>query len=392
MDGTSTRLHRNVWALGLVSLLMDASSEIVHAIVPLLLTLSFGVSAAVFGVIEGIAEGLSPLVKAMSGAWSDRMTRRKPLVLAGYGLAALTKPVFALAAGPYSIAAARIADRMGKGLRGAPRDALIADVTPKGVQGRAFGLRQSLDTLGAIIGPAAAALMLMVFAGDLRLALWIAVIPAVLSVVVLMTAVREAPRAQPPESPSIGARFRDLPWPVRRMAGLAAIALLARYSDGFFIIAGLETGLPVAASPLPLVAMNIAYAAIAYPAGRWQDRNGPRGPLLAGLAALVLANLCMALTDNMAGVFAAAVFFGLHMGLTQGVFAAMIGSAAPPELKGTAFGLYHGLTGLALFVASAGGGLIWHAAGSDAMFAVSAGLTLLALALFAHQSFSRPRT
>ncbi len=337
------------------------------------------------GVIEGLAEATSPLMKALSGLWSDRMRVRKPFVLLGYGLAAATKPVFAMAGSVALIGAARIVDRVGKGIRGSPRDALIADVTPAGSRGAAYGLRQSLDTIGGILGPSAAVAILGLSGGDFRLALWAAVIPAVLSVGVIVVFVEEPKRAEPPAVVSgrtPRGRFRDLPAPVWSAIALGAAVMLPRYSDAFLILYAAERGFGLATAPLAMVVFSAAYALTAYPAGRHLDARGPEGLIAAGLAALVAANAALALATGPAGVLLGVALFGLHMGLTQGTLAALIGGRAPAELRGTAFGAFHGLTGVALLLASAGGGAIWYAFGPAALFWTSGALAAIAAGIY----------
>lgn len=382
-----------MWTLGFVSLLMDASSELVHAVIPLFLTAGLGASMAVIGLIEGLAEATAPLVKALSGRWSDRMHRRKPLVLTGYSIAALTKPVFALAGSIWLIATARIADRIGKGIRGAPRDALIADVTPEAQRGAAFGLRQSLDTIGAIIGPLAAVAILWASLNDFRLALWAAVLPAALSVFVIIALVEEPARPKPEGAVRREVRFRDLPRGVWTAIGIGTLVCTARYSDAFLILHAADHGFGLAFAPLVIVAMNLVYTLTAWPAGRALDRHGPDGLLGAGLVALILSNLALTYLPGVPGALLGTGFFGLHMGLTQGVLSAMIGRAAPEALRGTAFGAFHGMTGLGLLAASAGGGALWTAFGAHTMFLASAGVAALTLAALGltrgHRSVTR---
>ncbi len=379
----SVRLPRAVWALGGVSLLMDLSSEMIHSLLPVFLVTGLGVSITMLGAIEGVAEATASAVKLVSGAWSDRLGRRKPLALLGYGVAALAKPLFALAASAGAVFLARFLDRIGKGIRGAPRDALVADVTPPELRGAAYGLRQSLDTIGALAGPLVAA-VLMVLWDDVRMVFWIAVVPAFASTALLWLAVHETPRA-----PSAATPAARLPLSAVELSGLgrrcwAVIALtgllaLGRYSEAFLLLHAQGLGLAIAATPLVLVVMNVVYAASAYPAGRLSDHLGRReGVIAVGCLAFVAANLLLATAQGPLLVFAGAALYGLHMGLTQGLLAGLLADAAPPHRRGTAFGVFHLATGVALLPASLGAGLIWDALGAPAPFLVSAALVALA--------------
>ncbi len=380
------RLPRGVWALGFVSLFMDLSSEIVHALLPIFMVGTLGASAAAVGLIEGLAEGAASIVKVFSGWFSDRLGRRKPLAVAGYGLAALTKPLFALAPALSWVFAARLTDRLGKGIRGAPRDALVADLTEPGERGAAYGLRQSLDTVGALIAPLAAVGLMVLFAGDVRAVFWIAAIPAAISVAILIIAVKEPPRADVPAAPAappISLRaalhpgaFGPVFWQV---AALAATLTLARFSEAFLILRGSEMGFGPAFAPLVMAAMATAFALSAYPAGWLSDRLGRWRMLTAGVLVLIVADMMFAFGRTPPLALAGAVLWGLHMGLTQGLFAAMIADAAPARLRGSAFGIFHLLSGIVIFAASLIAGGLWDAFGSQAAFLAGAGFATLAL-------------
>jgi MFS family permease len=390
-DKPRVGLPREVWALGFVSLFMDTSSELVHSVLPVFMATTLGASKALIGLIEGVAEAIAQVLKLFAGVSSDWSRRRKPFVLAGYGLSALTKPLFPLADTIWLVALARFSDRIGKGIRGSPRDALLADVTPPEMRGAAYGLRQSLDTVGAILGPLAAAGLLIVLAGDLRTTLWFAVLPAILCVLTIVFLVRE------PEQPAPSAVAAQEARP--SLAGLgrlgagawfatvvAGVLTLARFSEAFLLLRGETLGLGTAAIPFVLVLMNAAYTLSSYPAGVVSDHVGRRGILLAGIATLVLADLALAAGGEGLVVFGAGIgLWGLHMGLTQGLLAAMVADAAPAELRGTAFGVFNLVSGIALLVASTVAGLLWDAIGPQAPFlggalVASAGLGLLALA------------
>jgi MFS family permease len=367
------RIPRTVWVLGLVSLFMDLSSEIIHALLPLFMTATLGLSVAMVGLVDGIAEATANIVKVFSGYLSDRMGRRKPLILLGYGLAALSKPLFPLANGALPVLGARFADRIGKGLRTAPRDALIADISPAEVRGRAFGLRQSLDTVGALVGPLLAVALMLAFAGAMRTVFWIAMIPAFVAVLLVLVGVEDRAGAGVPASAPI--RRSDLYrlgkgfWIV---TGVGVLFSLARISEAFLVLKVHAEGLSLALAPLAMVAMSLVYALGAYPAGALSDRMPPRVLLLWGIFALIAADLLLAFAPGLAGAFAGIALWGLHMALTQGVLARMIADSAPPELRGSAFGVFSLLTGLAMFAASVIGGVLWDALGPQATFAAAA--------------------
>jgi MFS family permease len=372
------RLPGTIHALGVASLCMDASSELVHAILPLYLTLSLGIGVAAIGVIEGVAEATAAVVKVFSGALSDRIERRKPVVVGGYALSALAKPLFPLAGGVGLVVAARWLDRIGKGIRGAPRDALIADVVPPAQRGAAYGLRQALDSVGACIGPLLALGLMVLWTQDLRLALWVAVIPGLLAVAVLVVFVREPPRMVPPlRRPSLSrVEMLRLPRRLWLVAGLGALLTLARFSDAFLVLRGQSVGLPLAWVPVVMVLMNAVYAAASAPAGALADRRGTRALLGWGTALLVASHTALAAADGPVLLFAGAILWGLHLALTQGLLAKLVAGAAPQHLRGTAFGVFHLITGVALLVASALAGWLWEKAGPAAPFAAG---TLFAL-------------
>jgi MFS family permease len=380
-------LHRSVVALGLVSLAMDLSSEIIHALLPLFMVGTLGLSVAVVGLIDGIAEATASITKVFSGWVSDRLGRRKPLVLLGYGLAALSKPLFAVAAGAETVLAARFADRIGKGIRGAPRDALIADVTPAAIRGRAFGLRQSMDTAGAFAGPLAA-IGLMWLLEDVRAVFWIAVLPAAAAVLLVLFAVREPAAAADPE-PRKPLRLADLRRLERSYWGLVAFGLLftlARFSEAFLILKASAEGLPMWLAPCVLVVMNLVYSAAAYPAGIASDRIGTRGLLLASLAVLAAADLLLAVVPGLVAAFAAVALWGLHMGLSQGLLSRLVADLSPAPLRGSAFGLFNLATGLAMLAASVTAGLLWDGLGPASTFAAGGCFALLAAVLLLAQA------
>ncbi len=375
------RIPHGIWALGMVSLLMDVSSEMIHALLPIYLVVGLGTSALAVGLIEGAAEATAAITKVFSGALSDRIGRRKELAALGYGLAALTKPVFPLAGSLGWVVAARLTDRFAKGFRGAPRDALIADLSPPDLRGASFGLRQSLDTVGAFIGPLLAIALMWALADDIRAVFWVAVIPAALAVLVIVFAVHEPPHRAPPVRSPLSrrelARLGGLYWWV---VAVGAVFTLARFSEAFLILRAQSGGFPLALVPLVLVVMSLAYSLSAYPAGVLSDRGNRVTILVAGPVLLVAADLVLAFAQGMPGVLAGVALWGLHMGATQGLLAALVVDAAPPELRGTAFGMFNLVSGVALLVSSALAGALWQAGGPQWTFLAGAGFAALTLA------------
>ena len=373
------RIPAGVWALGMVSLFMDLSSELIHALLPVYLVTILGTSMITVGVIEGIAEATASITKVFSGALSDRLGRRKELVVLGYGLAAITKPVFALATTVNWIVAARFVDRIGKGIRGAPRDALIADLSPEAVRGASFGLRQSLDTMGAFLGPLLAIALMWLTSDDIRLVFAFAAVPAFIAVGLLIVGVRE---------PAHGTRSRDARVPLslqelrglgkafHRLTAFALLFSLARFSEAFLILKADASGLPLSLVPAVLVVMNLAYAAAAYPAGALSDRVGRIGTLAVGLALLIAAHGVLAVSGGLSGVTLGVVLWGLHMAFTQSIVASLVADFVPAERRGTAYGIINLVTGLGLLSASLLAGALWDAAGPSAPFLTGAGLAL----------------
>lgn len=382
---TWRRLPTGIWALGFVSLLMDVSSEMIHALLPVYLVVGLGATALTVGIIEGIAEATAAITKVFSGALSDRLGKRKELAALGYGLAAVTKPIFPLAPTVGWLVAARFIDRVGKGIRGAPRDALVADIAPPEFRGAAFGLRQSLDTAGAFIGPLLAIGLMWFFADDFASVFWVAVIPAFAALALILFVVHE------PARPA-GLRKVKNPLSCRELAGLgaiywwvvavAAVFTLARFSEAFLILRAEGMGLSLMFVPLVLVVLNIAYALTAYPVGALSDGKNRIAILIIGLVLLIAADLVLAFAPGLWGIMAGVVLWGLHMGFTQGILAALVADSAPPELRGTAFGMFNLMTGAALLAASVIAGVLWDAFGAQWTFlagAVFALLTIVAL-------------
>ena len=371
-----------IWALGFVSMLMDISSEMIHALLPVYMVAVLGTSVLSVGIIEGIAESTASIMKVFSGALSDRLGKRKLLAVAGYGLAALTKPVFPLAGTLGWLVGARFVDRIGKGIRGAPRDALIADITPADLRGAAFGLRQTLDTIGAFLGPLLAIGLMWLTASHFQTVFWIAVVPAFLSVLVLLVFVHEPDRSADSKPVRIPLGRRELGrlgsaywWVV----AVAAIFTLARFSEAFLILRAQDAGLDLMWTPVVLVVMGIAYSLSAYPAGALSDRIARVTVLTIGLLLLFAADLVLALAPGIPGLLIGVALWGFHMGFTQGIFNALVADNAPAELRGTAFGVFHLLTGIALLLASITAGLLWDLVGYQGTFLAGATIVLVTL-------------
>lgn len=379
----SPRIPSAVWALGFVSLLMDVSSEMVHALLPVFLVGTLGASAWLLGLIEGLGEATALVVKMFSGALSDYLGRRKPLAVFGYGLGALSKPLFALASGPGLVLAARVIDRVGKGLRGAPRDALVADLTPPALRGAAFGLRQSLDTVGAFTGPLLAIALMLLWDNQLRAVFAVAIVPGLLAVLLLQLAVREpAPTlAAPRRNPLSRTQLRRLPAAFWWVVLIGVALTLARFSEAFLILRLSEGGLALAYAPLVLVLMNAVYALSAYPFGWLSDRLAHAQLLALGVLLLIVAELLLARAGQGALAWTGIACWGLHMGMTQGLLARMVADSAPPDLRGTAFGFFNLCSGLAMLPSSLIAGLLWDHYGAPQTFAAGALFCLLSLAL-----------
>jgi MFS family permease len=377
---SAASLHRSVWALGLVSLCMDMSSEMIHALLPVFLVGSLGVGAFALGLIEGAAEATASLMKIVSGAWSDRWGKRKPLIVAGYGLAALTKPLFPLAHSATLVVVARLTDRVGKGMRGAPRDALVADVTPPEQRGAAYGLRQSLDTTGAFLGPLLAIGLMAGLGMGVRGVFWVACVPALLAVAMLLAFVREPDQHVAPSTRSgpwwRGMHPRDFPRDFWLLVAVTGAFTLMRFSEAFLVLRASDAGLPEAWLPATLVVMSATYLATAYPAGKLSDRV-PRHRLLAlGCLVMAIADAVLAFAPSLPGVFIGIALWGVHMGVTEGLLSALTADHAPVALRGTAFGLVNLARAVMLLPASALAGALWSASGPTATFAVGAGLAL----------------
>ena len=378
------RIPKGVWVLGFVSLLMDVSSEMIHSLLPLFMVTVLGASALTVGVIEGIAESTALLVKVFSGVLSDYLGKRKVLAVFGYALGALTKPMFAMASGIGMVLTARFMDRVGKGVRGAPRDALVSEITPPEIRGAAFGLRQSLDTVGAFVGPLLGAGLMLLWANDFRAVFWVAVIPGLLAVALLMFGVHEPERKDPhkPTNPISRENLQRLGNAYWWVVGIGAVFTLARFSEAFLVLRAAQGGIPVALVPLVMVAMNVIYAASAYPFGKLSDSMSHTKLLAIGLVVLIAADLVLATDDHWVTVLIGVGLWGVHMGITQGLLARMVADVSPAELRGTAYGFFNLMSGLAMLVASVLAGLLWEKLGAaftfyvGGFFCVMAGLAL----------------
>jgi MFS family permease len=387
----TTRLPRIVWLLGLVSLCMDASSEMIHALLPVFLVSTLGASTITLGLIEGVAEGTASIAKVFSGALSDWAGRRKPLVVLGYGLAAMSKPLFPLANSAAWVMVARFADRIGKGIRGAPRDALLADATSPELRGAAFGLRQALDTAGALIGPLVAIGLMAVLSGNVRAVFWIAVLPAIAAVLMLAIGVEEPPHQVTGRGRSSLPKWRDvraLGRPFWAVVTIGALFTLARFSEAFLVVRAFDVGLSLTWTPLALAVMNVTYVISAYPVGRLSDRIGREGLLLLGLAVLIVADIVFITTSGLIGVFVGIALWGLHLGLSQGLLSALVADTAPTDLRGSAFGIFYCASGVAAVAASLLAGGLWEWRGPALTFGTGAAFAAVAMAALWRREFA----
>ena len=379
------KMPRGIWMLGFVSLLMDISSEMIHSLLPLFMVGSLGISALMVGVIEGLAEATALIVKIFSGALSDYLGKRKGLAVFGYALGALTKPFFALASSAGLILAARLTDRVGKGIRGAPRDALVADIAPPELRGAAFGLRQSLDTVGAFAGPLLAVGLMLLWQDDFRAVFWVAVIPGLLAVALLVFGVREPDHAVPGtrRNPISRANLSRLSAPYWWVVAVGGLFTLARFSEAFLVLRAQQGGMALALIPLVMVAMNVVYSLSAYPFGKLSDRVSHTRLLVIGLFVLIAADLVLASSAHWRTVLAGVVLWGIHLGMTQGLLATMVADTAPADLRGTAYGFFNLISGLAMLLASVCAGFMWDVYGASSTFYAGAAFCLLTLVLMA---------
>jgi MFS family permease len=361
--GFYRKLPKGIWALGFVSMFMDSSSELVHSLLPIFMTTTLGASMVTIGIVEGFAEAAAAITKVFSGVISDYFQKRKLLAVIGYGLAAITKPIFPLATSIGWVFGARFVDRIGKGIRGAPRDALVAEIAPEQLRGAAYGLRQALDSVGAFVGPLLAVAFMIWFANDIKAVLWVAVLPAFIAVLLLIVGVRE------PESLVYAVPHRNLLslnnakrlrlryWLV---VALGAVFTLARFSEAFLILRARDVGLAIGYVPVIMIVMNVVYSIFAYPAGAAADRISARTLLLCGLGILVVADIVLAIAASPGVALLGSAFWGLHMALTQGLLSKLVADTAPADLRGTAFGIFNLISGGALLLASVIAGSLWN--------------------------------
>lgn len=378
---TLSRIPKGVWVLGGVSLLMDVSSEMIHSLLPLFMATTLGASVIIIGIIEGVPEATALILKVFSGVISDYVGKRKGLALLGYGLGALSKPLFAIAPTSGVVFSARMIDRVGKGIRGAPRDALVADVTPPEIRGAAYGLRQSLDTIGAFLGPLLAVALMFLWDNDFQSIFWVAAIPAVLSIALLGFGLKEPRTAavQKRTNPLRRENLKKLSAAYWWVVAIGSIFTLARFSEAFLVLRAQQMAIPLFAIPLVMVAMNLVYSLTAYPFGKLSDSMSHSKMLQWGLLVLIAADIVLALSSHWSTLLAGVALWGIHMGMTQGLLAAMVAHTAPPELHGTAFGMFNLMSGIALLLASAGAGVLWEVLGAASTFYAGAIICVLTL-------------
>ena len=381
LNSTLTKIPRGIWVLGFVSMLMDISSEMIHSLLPLFMVTVLGASALTVGLIEGLAESTALIVKVFSGSLSDYLGKRKGLAVFGYALGAVSKPLFALAPTTGIFLTARLLDRVGKGIRGAPRDALVADIAPPEIRGAAFGLRQSLDTVGAFLGPLLAVGLMLLWANDFRAVFWVAAIPGFMAVGLLLFGLKEPEDQKSGKgvNPVSQVNLKRLGAPYWWVVGIGAVFTLARFSEAFLVLRAQQGGIAIALVPLVMVAMNVIYALSAYPFGKLSDRMNHSKLLVVGLLVLIVADLVLASSNHWSVVLGGVALWGIHMGITQGLLATMVANAAPADLRGTAFGVFNLVSGIALLIASVTAGLLWDRFGAAYTFYAGAVFSAIAL-------------
>jgi len=386
-------LPSGIWILGFASLFMDVSSELIHSLLPIFLTTTLGASMVTLGIIEGIAESTAAIIRVFSGTVTDYLRRRKFVLVLGYALGAITKPVIPLATSIFWVFGAHFVDRIGKGMRGAPRDALVADIAPPALRGAAYGLRQTLDSIGSFVGPTLALLLMLLLADNIRAVMWIATIPASLSVLVLVFYLREPEKTYKTALSkfqiftSMFSGARALPVNYWFVVVLGAVFALARFSEAFLVLRAYSVGLHIGYVPLVMIVMNIFYAIFAFPAGAAADHFSHRRLLFIGLVLLIAADFVLAFAHSQNAVFIGAALWGLHMAFTQGLLSKLVADTSPTEFRGAAFGIFGLASGVALLFASTIAGLLWSHYGPAATFLVGAGFASLAtFGLLAYRS------
>ncbi|ENV48879.1 hypothetical protein P255_02769 [Acinetobacter brisouii CIP 110357] len=375
------QIPSGVWVLGFVSMLMDISSEMIHSLLPVFMITALGASALAIGLIEGLAEATALIIKIFSGVISDYIGKRKGLAVIGYTLSALTKLLFAVASTIGLVLTARLLDRVGKGVRDAPRDALIADIVPEQIRGAAFGLRQALDTVGAFLGPLLAAGLMLLWANDFRAVFWVAVIPGLMAVALLLFGIREPEHQEAPKrtNPIQRENLKRLSGSYWWVVSIGAVFTLARFSEAFLVLRALQSGVPVAFIPLVMVAMNLVYALSAFPFGKLSDRMNHKTLLALGLVVLISADLVLAINTHWSVMLTGVALWGVHMGMTQGLLATMVADTAPADLRGTAYGFFNLVSGLAMLLASVLAGLLWDRLGASFTFYAGSIFCIMAL-------------
>ena len=377
------QIPKGIWVLGFVSMLMDISSEMIHSLLPLFMVTSLGMSAFAVGVVEGIAEATAMIVRVFSGALSDYLGKRKGLILFGYALGAFTKPVFAFTSSIGLVLAARFLDRFGKGIRSTPRDALVADMAPECLRGASFGLRQSLDTLGAFFGPLLASSMMLLWCDNFRMVFWVAVIPGVIAVVLVIVGVREPERKTVRQSgnPLSLYKFKQLGPAYWQVVAIGSIVMLARFSEAFLVLRAQQTGIPMTFVPLVMVVMNCIYAMTSYPFGKLADSTNHSTLLIIGLCVLLIADIALAVGGHWSVILAGVAFWGIHMGMSQGLLATMVACTAPEKLRGVAFGCFNLVVGVTALFSSLTAGFIWDTWGASSTFYMGASFCIISIVM-----------
>lgn len=375
-------LGRNVFGAGFVSFFMDVSSEMVYPLVPLFLANILGVNKSVIGLIEGIAESTASLLKVFSGWYSDRIGRRKGLMGIGYAVSVLSRPLIALAVAWQHILASRFIDRLGKGIRTAPRDAIIAESSDPEVMGRAFGFHRAMDTLGAVIGPALAFFLLSVFSGDFRKVFWVSMIPGIIAVLLIVFLIKEKKKALPERHERPKLTLSHFDWRFKFFLVITTLFAVGNSSDVFLILRSQQLGIETAMIPVVYLTFNLVYALSAIPAGIAADKFGKKKVVLIGFILFALIYYGFAVADSPSAVWALFCFYGVFMGLTEGVQKAFLTTIIPPDFKATAFGVYNTAIGLALFPASLIGGWLWDSFSPAATFYYGSVMAAVSTLLF----------
>jgi MFS family permease len=375
-------LHRNIFFTGVVSFFMDFSSEMVYPLVPIFLSSVLGVQKSVIGLIEGIAESTASLLKVFSGWLSDRLGHRKWLMVIGYGISTLSRPLVATAPNWGQVLASRFMDRFGKGIRNAPRDALIAESCEDLRLGRSFGFHRGMDTLGAVVGPAVAFGLLTYFNGQYRLVFWLSMIPGALAVLTIIFFIREI-RVCPileAERPKLG--WKSFSGSYKFFIVVATLFSLGNSSDVFLILRAQNVGVPVAVIPLVYLTYNVIYSLGALPAGILSDRIGPKPIIFLAFIFFGFIYLGFAKASQPSHIWWLFIFYGIFMAMTEGVQKAFLTTLIPKEFKATGFGLYNTLIGLAVLPASLIAGILWDRLGPQATFLYGTATAWLAAFLF----------